>query len=57
MIAYHHPNSGPWTGATPVAIDGIGFKPFEDDDVTGLENKIYIRYANIADPHGPLVED
>ena len=60
MIAYHHPNSGPWTGQTPVLIDGIGFKPFEEQELAGIEgisNNLFIRYASIDDPHSPLVED
>jgi hypothetical protein len=59
MIAYHHPNSGPWTGHTPVTIDGVGFAPFDSDEFHehGFENKLYIRYASIEAPHKPLVGD
>ena len=60
MIAYHHPNSGPWTGQTPVMIDGIGFIPFEKEElegVDGIKNNLYIRYADIANNHGALVQD
>lgn len=59
-ISYHHPNSGPWTGHTPITIDGIGFKPFEEEElahVEGVKNNLYVRYASLEAPHGPLVED
>ena len=60
MVAYHHPNAGPWTGQTPVVIDGIGFKPFEQEEIAGVEgvkNNLYVRYASLQEPHNPLVQD
>jgi hypothetical protein len=41
-------------------LDGIGFKPFEEQELAGIEaisNNLFIRYASIDDPHSPLVED
>jgi len=60
VISYHHPNSGPWTGQTPLIIEGIGFKPFEEEELAGIEgvsNNLFVRYADINQPHAPLLAD
>lgn len=60
VISHHHPNSGPWTGQTPLVIEGIGFKPFEEEElagIAGIENNLYIRYADTLYPHAPLIAD